>query len=49
MAKYPLSDNVNLQLNLSNLTNTAFYDGLHPSHVVPGAGRTALLTLTYKY
>jgi catecholate siderophore receptor len=49
MAKYPLSGNVDLQLNISNLTNVAYYDQLHPSHVVPGAGRTALLTLTYKY
>jgi catecholate siderophore receptor len=49
MAKYPLSDNVDLQLNLSNLTNAAYYDQIHPSHVVPGAGRTALLTFTYKY
>jgi catecholate siderophore receptor len=49
MAKYPLSENVDLQLNLFNLTNEAFYDQLHPSHVVPGPGRTALLTLSYKY
>ena len=33
MAKYPLSKNVDLQLNLTNLTNTAFYDGLHPSRL----------------
>lgn len=49
MAKYPLSENVDLQLNLTNLTNNQFYDQIHPSHVVPGAGRTALLTLSYKY
>jgi len=49
MAKLPLSPNVDLQLNLSNLTNRRFYDQLHPSHVVPGSGRTALLTLSYKY
>jgi catecholate siderophore receptor len=49
MAKAPLSENVDLQLNLTNLTNNRFYDQIHPSHVVPGAGRTALLTLSYKY
>ena len=49
MAKLPLSPNVDLQLNLTNLTNRRFYDQLHPSHVVPGSGRTALLTLSYKY
>jgi catecholate siderophore receptor len=49
MAKMPLSDRVDLQLNLTNLTDNRFYDLLHPSHVIPGAGRTALLSLTYKY
>ena len=49
MAKYPLSDHVDLQLNLTNLTDNRFYDQIHPAHVVPGPGRTALLSLTYKY
>jgi catecholate siderophore receptor len=49
MAKYPLSQNVDLQLNMFNLTGNRFYDQIHPSHVVPGPGRTALLTLSYKY
>jgi catecholate siderophore receptor len=45
----PLTDNVDLQLNVTNLTDNRFYEQLHPSHAVPGAGRTALLTLRYKY
>jgi catecholate siderophore receptor len=49
MARYPLAPHVSLQLNLNNLTNNQFYDLLHPSHVVPGAGRTALLTLNFSY
>ena len=49
MAKYPLTDAVSLQVNFSNLLNQRFYDQLHPSHVVPGAGRTVLFTLAYKY
>jgi catecholate siderophore receptor len=49
MVKYPLSEQVSLQLNLYNLTDNAYYDQLHPSHAIPGAGRTALLTLAYKY
>jgi len=48
MAKYPLTDQVALQVNLLNLTDEKFYDQLHPSHVVPGAGRTALLTVSFK-
>jgi len=49
MLKYPLSEQVSLQLNLYNLTDNKYYDQLHPAHVVPGGGRTALMTLAYKY
>lgn len=49
MANLPLSPNVDLQLNLTNLTNNRFYDQIGGSRVVPGSGRTALLTLSYKY
>jgi catecholate siderophore receptor len=49
MAKFPVTDNVALQFNLYNLTGNQYYDLLHPAHVVPGAGRTALLTLSFKY
>ncbi len=49
MAKYPLTDNVNLQLNVYNLTNKFYYDQMHPSHVVPGPGRSAMFTISYKY
>jgi catecholate siderophore receptor len=49
MAKFPITENVAFQFNLYNLTDNKFYDLLHPAHVVPGAGRTALLTLSFKY
>lgn len=48
MVKYPITDKVSLQLNLYNLTDNKYYDQLHPSHVVPGAGTTALFTLNFK-
>jgi catecholate siderophore receptor len=48
MAKYPVTDKVALQLNLYNLTDNKYYDQLHPSHVVPGAGTTALFTVEAK-
>ena len=47
--RYPFSERVDLQLNLTNLTDNRFYDQIHPAHVVPGSGRTALLSLTYNY
>lgn len=49
MAKYPLTDHIGLQLNLYNLTDNFYFDQIHPSHIVPGAGRSALLTLNVKY
>jgi catecholate siderophore receptor len=48
MAKYPVTEKVSLQLNLYNLTDNKYYDQLHPAHVVPGAGTTALLTVAFK-
>lgn len=48
MAKYSLSPHVDLQLNVYNLANAVYFDQIHPWHVVPGAGRSALLTLTYQ-
>ena len=49
MAKYPIDEHWTAQVNLYNLTDNKFYDQLHPAHVVPGAGTTALFTLACKY
>jgi catecholate siderophore receptor len=49
MAKYPIDEHWTAQVNLENLTDNKFYDQLHPAHVVPGAGATALFTLACKY
>ena len=48
MAKYPLRPGIDLQLNAYNITNTRYYDLLHPSHVVPGSGPSVLLTASFK-
>jgi len=45
-SKYRINDNYALQLNVYNTLDRTYYDLLHPFHVVPGAGRSALLTLT---
>ena len=47
MAKYDISEKLSLQLNVNNLFDKYYYDQLHFFHVVPGAGRTALLTLNF--
>ena len=47
MAKYLINAKFDVQLNVYNLTDKYYYDMLHPAFVVPGAGRSAMLTLNY--
>jgi catecholate siderophore receptor len=48
MGKYDISEKWSLQLNVTNLLDTVYYGQIHPFHVVPGAGRTGLLTLNFR-
>jgi catecholate siderophore receptor len=50
MTSYKLSRTVFLQLNINNLTNKLYYENSYytsasENHVIPGAGRTARLTI----
>jgi catecholate siderophore receptor len=47
-AKAPINDRMNLQVNVTNISNEYYYDGLHPGHIIVGAGRAALFTLNVK-
>jgi catecholate siderophore receptor len=47
MAKYAIDDRVDVQLNVYNLTDRLYYDMMHFAFVVPGAGRSAMLTLNF--
>lgn len=51
MLSYQLTKNVELQLNLLNLTDEFYLETVHPGggHGTPGAGRTALLTTSLKF
>ena len=49
MAKYPLSEHVDLRANVYNLADKYYYDQIHPAHIVPGAARSALLGITFKF
>ena len=42
MLKYQVSKYVDIQANITNLTNDYYYDGVHPGHIVPGEGAGAL-------
>ncbi len=48
MAKYRLSEEMDVQLNLTNLGNVDYIDSVHPSHLVPAAGRTAILSTQFR-
>jgi catecholate siderophore receptor len=49
MASYPISERTSLQVNLNNLTNRYYYDQIHPAHIVPGAGFTALAGINFRF
>jgi catecholate siderophore receptor len=49
MAKRPLADHLDLQVNVNNIANRYYYDQLHPAHIVPGPGRSALLGIRFKF
>ncbi len=44
-----LNQNVQLRLNALNLTDALYYDGVSGGHVVPGAGRTFILSGNFRY
>ena len=49
MVKYHVSKNIDLQANITNLTNKYYYDGVHPGHVVPGEGRVVYISTNFKF
>ena len=49
MGRYAISERLSLQLNIDNLFDKYYSDQLHFFHVVPGEGRTAFLSLNFRY
>ncbi len=50
MAKYAVNKNIDLQLNINNITNKYYFDQLRGSQAaVPGEGRVVLLTTKVKF
>jgi catecholate siderophore receptor len=49
MAKYAITTRIAAQVNVNNLFNRYYYDQLHFFHVVPGEGRTLLLSVSATY
>jgi catecholate siderophore receptor len=48
-SSYRISETYALRLNVYNLTDRDYIDVIHPFRAVPGAGRSAMLTLSVKY
>ena len=49
MASYPISKHIDLKLNLYNLTDAYYFDRLGGGHVVPGPGRSAGLSTSFRF
>jgi len=49
MAKYKVTERISLQANVNNLLDRFYLDELHPGHVIPGAGASALFGMNFKF
>jgi catecholate siderophore receptor len=49
MLKRQVSDHLDLQANFYNLLNRFYIDQPHPSHLIPGAGFTALIGASFRF
>jgi catecholate siderophore receptor len=49
MVRRPLTDRLELQANVYNALNRFYIDLPHPSHLIPGAGASALIGVNFKF
>ena len=49
MVKYKITERISVQANVNNLFDRFFLDELHPGHVIPGAGTSALFGMKFKF
>jgi catecholate siderophore receptor len=49
MLKRPVTDKIELQANVYNLLNRFYIDQPHPSHLIPGAGLSALIGANFRF
>lgn len=49
LAEYSFNQHVALKLNIFNLFNKGYYEGIYRGHVLPGTDRAGQLTLTFKF
>jgi catecholate siderophore receptor len=49
MASYPITKHIDLRLNLYNLTDEYYFDRIGGGHIVPGPGRAAMLSTSFRF
>ena len=49
LLKYQINSHLDLQMNVTNLSNEDYIDGIHPGHAVPGEGRTFYFSTNFKF
>jgi catecholate siderophore receptor len=49
MVKRPVTQRIELQANVYNLLNRFYIDQPHPSHLIPGAGLSALVGANFRF
>ena len=49
MVKRPLTERLELQVNVNNMLNRYYIDLPHPSHLIPGAGANALFGINFRF
>ena len=49
MASYPISKHIDLKLNLYNLADKFYFDRIGGGHIVPGPGRSAMLSTAFRF
>jgi len=46
---YQINKNIQWRVNAINLTDELYFDGIHPAHLIPGAGRTLIATGIFNF
>jgi catecholate siderophore receptor len=49
MVRRPISERIDFQANINNITNKFYIDEPHPNHLVPGEGLNAQFGVRYKF
>ncbi|QNI30752.1 TonB-dependent siderophore receptor [Alloacidobacterium dinghuense] len=49
MATYEINERIQLQANVYNVGNRNYIDEIHPAHIVPGAGTSALFGMKFNF